>query len=123
MADKIDFKYKKRRFSNRTTYRFLMFLDILFFVFCLTLIALYIIGNYQNFQDSSQKTILNVLAFSSIFTTLLSFILVIETIIKLITEHKKARGVFNLIYLIITIILSILCIAVSCAIDYISLGA
>ena len=122
MTKKIKIKNSKKRFSNTVTYKLLMTLDLFFLVFSLTLIALYFIGNYQNFLDKSQLIILNVLSFSSIFTILMTTILIIETLIKIFTERHKIINIFNLLYLLITIIFSVICIVVSCTISYISLG-
>lgn len=122
MKKKINFKYKKKIFSNAILYKLLMTLDIFFFVFCLTLIALYIIGNFQNFLDKSQQIILNILSISSIFTALLSIILFIETIIKIFTEKSKIRNIFNLLYLLLTLVCCAVFIIISTTINYISLG-
>ena len=122
MINKIKFKYRKKRFSNTITYKLLMNLDMFFNLFCLILIALYTIGNYQSFLDKSQQIILNTLAISSIFTVLLSFVLFLETFIKIFTEKNKIKNVLNLIYLLVTIVFCVICIVIATAIDYISLG-
>lgn len=123
MKKEIDFKYGKKKFSNSLTYKLSMTIHLIFSVFCLTLVVLYVIGNFQNFQDKSQQIILNSLAYSAIFTALLSIFLVIETIIKIFTEKNKGRNIFNLIYLLLTIIFSVIYIVLSCSINYVSLGA
>ena len=123
MKKEIDFKYGKKKFSNSLTYKLSMTVHLIFSVFCLTLVVLYVIGNFQNFQDKSQQIILNSLAYSAIFTALLSIFLIIETIIKIFTEKNKGRNIFNLIYLLLTIIFSAIYIVLSCSINYVSLGA
>ena len=122
MIKKIKFKYGKKRISNTITNKLLMNLDMFFNLFCLILIALYTIGNYQSFLDKSQQIILNTLAISSIFTVLLSFVLFLETFIKIFTEKNKIKNVLNLIYLLVTIVFCVICIVIATAIDYISLG-
>ena len=122
MINKINFKYRKKKFSNTITYKLLMNLDMFFSVFCLTLIALYTIGNYQSFQDISQQIILNILSITAIFTSLLSFFLMFETLIKVFTERNKIKHTISLVFLILNIVLCIIYIVISCSIDYISLG-
>ena len=122
MINKIKFKYRKKTFSNTITYKLLMNLDMFFNLFCLTLVMLYTIGNYQSFQDKSQQIILNTLSVSAIFTALLSFFLIFETLIKDFTEKSKIKNLLHLIFLIITIIFCVIYIVISCSIDYISLG-
>ena len=122
MINKIKFKYRKKTFSNTITYKLLMNLDMFFNLFCLTLVMLYTIGNYQSFQDKSQQIILNTLSVSAIFTALLSFFLIFETLIKVFTEKSKIKNLLHLIFLIITIIFCVIYIVISCSIDYISLG-
>lgn len=122
MTKKIDFKYKKKAFSNTATYKLLMTLNIFFSFFCLTLIALYVIGNYQNFLDKTQQIILDVLAVSSIFTALLSIFLIFESLLKIITEKNKIKNIINTFYLFVVLVFCIFCIVISIAINYVSLG-
>ena len=122
MTKKIKFKYRKKTFSNTVTYKLLMTLDIFFSTFCLKLIMLYVVGNYQNFLDKTQQIILKVLAISSIFTVLLSVFLIFETLLKIITEKHKIKNFFNILYLFITFVFCVFCIVISSAINYISLG-
>lgn len=122
MKKKIDFKYGKKKFSNSLAYKLSMTVHVIFAVFCLTLVVLYILGNFQNFQDKSQQIILNILAYSSIFTALLSIFLIIETVIKIFTEKNKGLLIFYLVYLLITIVFSMIYIFLSCSINYVSLG-
>lgn len=122
MINKIDFKYRKKKISNTLTYKLSMTIDLIFSIFCFILVSLYVIGNYQNFQDKSQQIILDILALSSIFTVLLSVFLLLETIIKIFTEKNKAQNIFNLVYLLLTIIFCIFYIIVSCTINYVSWG-
>ena len=122
MTKKIDFKYRKKPFSNTITYKLLMTLNIFFLAFCITLTALYIIGNYQSFLDKTQQIILKVLSISAIFTALLSVFLIFETFLKIITEKHKIKNFFNIFYLFIVLVFCIFCIVVSIAINYVSLG-
>lgn len=122
MAKKIKFKYSKKIISNSLTYKLSITLDIMLTVFIIVLITLYTIGNYQNFQDKSQQIVLSLLSYTSVFNTLLSLMLSVETIIKLITEKRKISNVFNLIYLILAIVISVGMIVFSNIISYLAMG-
>ena len=119
---KIRQKYSQKFFSNAFIYRFFMTLNFTFTVFCLILSILYIIGNYQSFQDSSQKLIITIASFSSSFNLLLSVILIIETIFKVFTENHKIKSIFRILFLLLTIILCFVCMELSSIISYLSAG-
>lgn len=122
MANKIDFKYSKKLLSNTLTYKFSMTLNFAITVFCIILIALYIIGNYQEFQDENQQWILSVLSFAAIFNSLFSILLMVETSIKLFTEKHKIKNLINLVMLIASGIFCIFCTGTSNIIGYLSGG-
>ena len=122
MANKIDFKYSKKLLSNTLTYKFSFTLSLAITVFCIILITLYIIGNYQGFQDKNQQFILSILSYTAIFNSLFSFVLMIETIIKLFTEKHKIKNTINLLALIASAIFCIFCTGTSNIISYISGG-
>lgn len=122
MANKIDFKYSKKLLSNTLTYKFSMTLNFAITVFCVILIALYIIGNYQNFQDENQQWILSVLSFAAIFNSLFSVLLMVETTIKIFTEKHKIKNLINLVMLIASGIFCIFCTGTSNIIGYLSGG-
>ena len=116
------FKYSRKIISNSIVYRISMTVDLVFFLFEIILMMLYFIGNYQNFQDSSQQFILKILFFSSIFTSIFSFLLLIESIIKIFSEKQKGKSIFNSVFLIISIIFSIFSMEFSNIIMYLSEG-
>ena len=120
--DKYKFKYSKKIISNLIVYKVSMTVDFVFFLFEIILLLLYFIGNYQNFQDSSQQFILKILFFSSIFTCIFSFLLLIESIIKIFSEKQKGKSIINSIFLIISIIFSIFSMEFSNIIMYLSEG-
>lgn len=122
MMKKIKTKYSQKFFSNAFIYRFFMTLDFTFTVFCLILSILYIMGNYQSFQDSSQKLIITIASFSSTFNLLLSVILIIETIFKVFTENHKIKNILRILFLLLTIILCFVCMELSSIISYLSAG-
>ena len=120
--DKYKFKYSKKIISNLIVYKVSMTVDFVFFLFEIILLLLYFIGNYQNFQDSSQQFILKILFFSSIFTSIFSFLLLIESIIKIFSEKQKGKSIINSIFLIISIIFSVFSMEFSNIIMYLSEG-
>ena len=120
--DKYRFKYSKKIISNLIVYKVSMTVDFVFFLFEIILLLLYFIGNYQNFQDSSQQFILKILFCSSIFTSIFSFLLLIESIIKIFSEKQKGKSIINSIFLIISIIFSIFSMEFSNIIMYLSEG-
>ncbi len=120
--NKIDFKYSKKLISNTLTYKFSMTLNLAITAFCIILITLYIIGNYQNFQDQNQEWLLSVLSYVSIFNSLFSIVLTVETAIKIATEKQKLKNTFKLLLLIASTIFCIFCTGTANIIAYISGG-
>ena len=116
------FKYSRKIISNSIVYRISMTVDLVFFLFEIILMILYFIGNYQTFQDSSQLLILKILFFSSIFTSIFSFLLLIESLIKIFSENKKIKHILNSIFLFFCIITGIFIMEFSNIIMYLSEG-
>ena len=122
MKNKIGFKYSKKLISNTLTYNVSLTLNLAITVFCIILITLYIIGNYQNFQDENQQWILSLLSYAAIFNSLFSIVLAIETAIKIYTEKQKIKNTINLIALIASAIFCSFCTGTSNIISYVSGG-
>ena len=122
MKKKLDFKYSKKFISNTLTYKFSMTLNLAITSFCIILITLYIIGNYQDFQDENQQWILSILSYAAIFNSLFSIMLTVETVIKLVTEKQKIKNTINMIALIGSAVFCIFCTGTSNIISYISGG-
>ena len=120
MKNKIGVKYSKKLISNTLTYNVSLTLNLAITVFCIILITLYIIGNYQNFQDENQQWILSLLSYAAIFNSLFSVVLAIETAIKIFTEKQKIKNTINLLALIA--IFCSFCTGKSNIISYISGG-
>lgn len=120
--NKINFKYSKKLISNTLTYKFSLTLNLAITVFCIILITLYIIGNYQNFQDENQQWLLAILSYAAIFNSLFSIVLTVETAIKLFTEKQKIKNFINMIALIASAVFCIFCTGTSNIISYISGG-
>lgn len=122
MKNKIKFKYSKKLFSNTITYKFSMTMNLAITVFCVILITLYIIGNYQGFQDENQEWLLAIFSYVAIFNSLFSIVLTVETAIKLFTEKQKIKNLINMIALIASTVFCIFCTGISNIISYISGG-
>lgn len=91
-------------------------------VFCCLLIALYIVGNYQHFQDKSQQIILNTLSYFSIGTLFLTIPVIVESIIRLFTVSKKKDSIITLILMIISILITIGSLGFSSFVGFLSEG-
>lgn len=122
MLKKIKFKYSKKLISNNLTYKLSIIINLGLMIFSLLLIILYIIGNFQQFQDQTQKILLGILSYISIFNIFFSVLLVVESIFKLFLENRKLKTTVNLIYLIITIIFEMFCLEFSTIVSYLSKG-
>ena len=122
MKNKLKFKYSKKLFSNTLTYKVSMTLNLVITTFCVILITLYIIGNYQNFQDENQQWILTVLSYVAIFNSLFSIVLTVETAIKIFTEKQKIKNIINMLALTASAVFCIFCTGTSNIISYISGG-
>lgn len=120
--NKINFKYSKKLISNTLTYKFSLTLNLAITVFCIILITLYIIGNYQNFQDENQQWLLAILSYAAIFNSLFSLVLTVETAIKIFTEKQKIKNTINMLALIASAVFCIFCTGTSNIISYISGG-
>ncbi|MCR4632229.1 MAG: hypothetical protein K5786_11420 [Treponema sp.] len=99
-----------------------MTINLIFVVFCILLTALYIIGNYQNFLDKTQEIILSLLSYVSIFSALLSFLLLIESIVKIFTEKYKIRSIIYSFLLLLSIIFCVSSTGIAGIISYLSMG-
>lgn len=122
MKNKINFKYSKKIFSNTLTYKVSMTLNLAITAFCIILITLYIIGNYQDFQDENQEWLLTVLSYAAIFNSLFSILLTVETAIKIFTEKQKVKKIINMLALMISAVFCIFCTGTANIISYISGG-
>jgi len=94
----------------------------LFFLFNLLLFALYVMGNFYNFLDKTQLLILNVLFVSSIFQSILSFILFIENMIYIFFTNLRIRRVFTIIFSLISLVVGIVFIIYSSLVKELAIG-
>ena len=99
-----------------------MTLNLAITAFCIILITLYIIGNYQDFQDENQEWLLTVLSYAAIFNSLFSILLTVETAIKIFTEKQKVKKIINMLALMISAVFCIFCTGTANIISYISGG-
>lgn len=103
-------------------YRITQTIILTLVIFCIFLLVLYTVGNFQSFQDESQKIILMVLLFSAILTSFLTVPIFIENIIMLFTIKKKKMRIISLLLMILTVIFCVFCIIFCGAIELISEG-
>lgn len=115
---------KKISFTDNLvlTYRKLLSLIVFLFLFCLFLCVFYVIGNYKEFLDSSQKLILSWLSVSSIVLGFFSFIGLIVNILLMIKKIKIKNRISAFLLMIFFILFSILANVFSYLVNYLSLG-
>lgn len=118
------FKLSKHLFKSPQSFLYKVTLTVvvalLFFLF--VMILLYVLGNYQGFQDRSQQIILSVLSYTSIFLVFITIPVIIELIIQIFSEPKKIKHIIYFILMIITIAFCIACYFATSIIDYLSMG-
>lgn len=122
MLKEIKFKYSKKLISNNLTYKLSLIICLTLVIFSLILGILYVIGNYQNFQDQTQQFILGTLSYVAIFNAILAFLLIIESIFKLLLETKKLKTLVYFIFLLLTFFFELFSLEISTVISYLSKG-
>lgn len=122
MLKEIKFKYSKKLISNNLTYKLSLIICLTLVIFSLILGILYVIGNYQNFQDQTQQFILGILSYVAIFNAILAFLLIIESIFKLVLETKKLKTLVYFIFLLLTFFFELFSLEISTVISYLSKG-
>ena len=95
---------------------------ILVFLISLLLFALYLIGNFQAFTDSTQLRILRVLSVISSVLCILSFFGIVIEIVFVFMKNRKAFAFFSVIFYIFTLIIGAGLIGFSTVITRIAMG-
>lgn len=115
---------KKISFTDNLvlTYRKLLSLIVFLFLFCLFLCVFYVIGNYKEFLDSSQKLILSWLSVSSIVLGFFSFIGLVVNILLMIKKIKIKNRIPAFLLMFFFILFSIFANVFSYLVNYLSLG-
>lgn len=115
---------KKISFTDNLvlTYGKLLSLIVFLFLFCLFLCVFYVIGNYKEFLDSSQKLILSWLSVSSIVLGFFSFIGLVVNILLVIKKNKIKNRIPAFLLMIFFILFSIFANVFSYLVNYLSLG-
>ena len=120
---------KERKKNNKNInspykilYKLTNFFINVFFVFCIVLIILYIMGNYQNFLDKSQILLLTVLSFCSVSMTVMAIISLIENTVLIFLEKSKNNQIKNILWYIFTLIFGIIILIFSIFVKQLSLG-
>ena len=90
-------------------YRLIKNIVFALFFFCLVLVLLYIVGNYQSFQFESQILILRAISFSSIALFIFSILILFETVIRFATKGEKVKSLIVILIMLFNIIFCIVC--------------
>lgn len=122
MKNKIISEEFPKKITTPFLYRITQTVILSLFIFCVFLIILYVVGNYQNFQDLSQKSILSVLFYTSILNGFLTLPVIVENIIMLITVKNKTGRIISLVFMLFTDAFSAFCIILSGAVEVLSSG-
>lgn len=113
---------ENKSLNNNLVYKILKIVLICLVIFCFLLMCLYIMGNFQLFQDRSQGLILKVLSYTAIFTGLLTIPILIENVIMLFTENKKWKSIISIILLLLCIVFCVICLGISNIVIFLSEG-
>lgn len=116
--NKTDIKTKKRIYKNDSLvyffYRIVIRMSVFIFFVLLSMLAFYIVGNYQDFLDYNLKLILNLTAILSVTS---SVFLILGIILNLVTFFKLKRKIHRMI---IYTVLYLLMLATSVTIFFVS---
>lgn len=91
-------------FSKNFVHNFFISLTTVMILFCFAIFFIFLMGNFQKFQDKTLLILLTTLSYSSILTILLSILLFVETVRKIFTENRKMKFIITLLFLLLTII-------------------
>lgn len=125
--NKIDFNSKKTIYKTNSAiyffFRIIIRMTMFLFLIQASLLIFYFIGNYQQFLDTSQKLILNLLAIVSVINFTFSIICSILNFITYVTTKRKARKFITyIVWYFFTTILSIVTFLLSRGILLLSNG-
>ena len=101
--------------------RLLQRLNVCLFLYLFVLAFVYILGNMQNFLDSSQVLILQIISFTSILLILLSICAIVLSVFFAVYQKTSVyfgRIVFNLISCLIAVVF----LFVSAGINFLASG-
>lgn len=91
-------------------------------IFCIMLVILYIVGNYQDFQDKSQQIILTTISYTSIGTIFLTLPVLVENFIRVFTTKNKKESISTILLMLFIVIVMIFCTSFSSILEYLSKG-
>ncbi len=115
-------KNKKNKLSIAFLYHLTKVLIAAFVIFCIILLILYIVGNYQEFQDKSQQIIFSVLSYISIFTMLLTVCVIVESFFRAFEKENIVKSIITIILMIFTIVFCFTCLSISIIVEKLSIG-
>lgn len=125
--NKIDFNSKKTIYKTNSSiyffFRIIIRMTMFLFLIQASLLIFYFIGNFQQFLDTSQKLILNLLAIVSVINFTFSIICSILNFITYVTTKRKTRKFITyIVWYFFTTILSIVTFLLSRGILLLSNG-
>lgn len=125
--NKIDFNSKKTIYKTNSSiyffFRIIIRMTMFLFLIQASLLIFYFIGNYQQFLDTSQKLILNLLAIVSVINFTFSIICsILNFITYVITKRKTRKFITYIVWYFFTTILSIVTFLLSRGILLLSNG-
>jgi len=122
MIYNLNFSKTFKKHSHSFLYRLTRSIWMALTVFCTILLFIYIMGNYQNFQEESQLLILRTIRNVAVVNIIISLPVVLEAIYRLITRENKIKRSILLVLLILMNIYNCFCMFFSNLIVYISKG-
>ncbi len=89
---------------------------------CIFLFLLYMIGNYQAFEDKTQLLILSTLSFCAIVLCIMTFLSFLQEAVFLFILKKKTGTIFSMLFFLFMLVLGIFFIVFASVIRRLSLG-
>ncbi len=89
---------------------------------CIFLFLLYMIGNYQAFEDKTQLLILSILSFCAIVLCIMTFLSFLQEAVFLFILKKKTGTIFSMLFFLFMLVLGIFFIVFASVIRRLSLG-
>lgn len=116
----------KKNQNKTETFSFLMRLTTTIItalvIICFLMMIFYIVGNYQNFLDKSQQTILTFISYAAISALFLTIPVTLFKLISLFFEKNRLKTLLHIILCTFSFAFSIFCLSFSSIIDYLSKG-
>ncbi len=113
---------KKRIFPYAILGKLIRNSIILDFLICILLFSLYLIGNFQDFTDSTQLRLLVVLSVAAAVLCILSFLGIVAEIVFVFMKSRKTPAFFSIVLFVFTLIIGFGLIGFATVIRRIAVG-